>query len=333
MLPVSSVAQQNESEDDLLETLEKFFKQDYLSLGVLLDTRGEFHYEPSTPGQNTLRVPNARLKVSGELDNNFGYVLQMDVTGSPALLDAIISYRFSDSFSLQTGAMKPLLGGEFRLSPVQIDFINRSRIVSVLAQKRDIGVVANAVLTEGLTLSGGVYNGTSPNVGNNNNEFYFNARMEANSEIGRDARLQIALNGAYGEENGTSIGNGMLPTINGSRLIYGGDFRVEYSRFMLSGEFLGAQLEYGPGTEDDILGFHITGGVNATDDLQFLVRLDHIESSNLPEAVFPLPVDLILGAIDYRFTESARFRLNYQVNPEVLDINNQVLLAQMQLYF
>lgn len=333
MVPSQAYSQQEQEDDGLLDALEDFFKQDYLSIGLLLQNQGEFHYEPDQPGQNTFRIPNARLKVSGELDNNFGYVLQADVARSPSLLDANISYAFSDEFSVTTGAMKPKISAEFLTPTSSTDFINRSRIVSALVQNRDVGVLANAVLTEGLTVSGGIFNGRNQNLSNNDNEFYYTGRIEADSEIGRDARIQIGGNIGHGQENGTSIGNGSLPLINGTRTIYGGDIRLEVQRFLLSGEFLGATLEYNSGTEDEVLGFHITGGYWATDQLQFLVRLDHIESRELSVTQFSEPLDLVYGGINYNFTDAASFQLSYQVNPDNFDINNQVLLAQMQIAF
>lgn len=329
-------AQQNETNDDLLESLESFFKQDYLSIGVLLQSQGEFHWDPETSngqGQNTFRIPTARLKVDGMLDDNFSYLLQMDATRSPALLDMNISYDFTDHLSLTTGVMKPGISAGYLLPAASTDFVNRPRIVGVLAANRDIGVLANTVLTEGLTLSGGIFNGRSQNINSNDNEFYYTGRMEAASEIGADAFLQIGGNVGYGEENGTVIGNGSLPAINGTRLIYGGDIRFEFRGFLLSAEFLGARLEYAPSVEDEVLGFHLTGGYWATDKLQFLVRLDHVESSELSAGAFPEPVDLVFGGINYNFTEAASFTLNYQLNPETIDINNQVLLAQMQIVF
>jgi len=334
--PVHVVAQQTGQEENLLESLESFFKQDYLSIGVLLQSQGEFHWDPEISngqGENTFRIPTARLKVDGMLDENFSYLLQMDATRSPALLDMNITYDISDQFSLSTGLMKPGISAGYLLPAASTDFVNRPRVSGLLVANRDIGVLGSAELTDGLTLSGGIFNGRSQNINSNDNDFYYTGRIEAASEINTDAFLQIGGNIGYGEENGTLIGNGSLPAINGTRLIYGGDLRFEFRDFLLSTEFLGARLEYSPSLEDEVLGFHLTGGYWATDKLQFLVRLDHVESNELSAAVFPQPVDLVFGGINYNFTEAASFTLNYQLNPETIDISNQVLLAQMQITF
>lgn len=334
--PVHVAAQQTDPEENLLESLESFFKQDYLSIGVLLQSQGEFHWDPEISngqGENTFRIPTARLKVNGKLDENFSYLLQMDATRSPALLDIGIGYKVSDRLSFTTGLMKPGISAGYLLPAASTDFINRPRVVGTLVANRDIGLLGEATLTEGLTFAAGIFNGRGQNINSNDNEFYYTGRLEAASEIGTQTYLQIGANIGYGLENGTIIGNGSLPAVNGERVIFGGDLRVEYWRFLLSAEFLTARLEYSPAVEDEVLGFHITGGYDITDRLQFLVRLDHVESNELSATVFPQPVDLVFGGINYNFTEAASFTLNYQLNPETIDISNQVLLVQMQIAF
>lgn len=329
-IPTNSFAQQ--ADKGLLEALEEFFQQDYMSFGMLLQSQGEVHWNPDAPGENTFRIPAARLKVYGELDNNFGYVLQTNFAGSPSVLDANISYTFSDQFRITTGAMKPGISAEFLTSAANTDFINRSRIVGILVQRRDLGVLAQAELTEGLVLTGGMYNGRNQNLTNNDNHFYYTGRIAGGSEFGSDGLILIGFNIAHsGYENGTVIGNGNLPRINGQRTILGGDIRFEYNRFLLSGEILGASLEFTPGTPDEIYGFHITGGVWATGKLQLLARYDYIDSES-NQVVFAED-DLLFGGINYHVTDAASFQLSYQVNPDEIDYQNQILLAQMQIAF
>ena len=108
---------------------------------------------------------------------------------------------------------------------------------------------------------------------------------------------------------------------------------LEHKRILFSAEVLGSRLEYSSTVEDAVTGFHLTGGYNATDRLQFLIRLDHVESSELSQVQFPEPEDLILLGLNYGFTDSASFAMNYQLNPNDFDLNNQLLLAQMQIAF
>lgn len=328
-VPSLGLAQQSTSGDDgLLDTLKKVFKQDYLSIGTLIQAQGKFHFDPKVQGENTFRLPNARLKISGNLDHNVSYTVQANFASSPALLDANITYGFSDAVSITAGAQKPALSGEFLVGAAYTDFINRSRIVSLLAQRRDIGILGKAELTEGLQFSAGMFNGSSQNLTNNNNEFYYTGRLEASQNLSSGADITVAVNASFGNENGTVIGNGRIPSINGSRALIGGDGRFEVGDLLLSGEFLFGELEYGPNQIDNVLGYHITAGYWVADDVQLLGRLDHIQSD-----ILLFESNVIVGGINYNYTDAASFQLNYQLNPNDIGFGNHFVLLQTQIAF
>ncbi|MDZ7716928.1 MAG: porin [Balneolaceae bacterium] len=327
-VPSISQAQQDQSNEGLLDALEQIFKRDYLSISTLIQAQGEFHMDPQFQGENTFRIPTARIKLSGNLDRNVSYTIQTDFTNSPALLDANVTYSFSDMVSITAGAQKPGLSGEYLTGAANTDFINRSRIVNLLAGSRDIGVLGKVELTDGLQLSGGMFNGTNQNLGNNSNEFYYTGRIEANNAVGSNAHIVLAGNASYGNENGTSIGNGVLPAINGQRAIIGGDGRLEVGNLLLSGEFLYGELEYGPTQADNIMGFHATAGYWVIEDLQFIARFDHVQSDLVPFAE-----NIVVGGLNYNYTDAASFQLNYQVNPDQADFANHFVLLQTQIAF
>ena len=327
-MPALTHAQQNQSDDGLLDALKQIFKRDYLSVGALIQAQGEFHMDPQFQGENTFRIPTARIKLSGNLDRNVSYTIQTDFTNSPALLDANITYSFSDVVSFTAGAQKPGFSGEFLTGAANTDFINRSRIVSLLAQRRDIGVLGKVELTDGLVLSAGMFNGNNQNLGNGNNEFYYTGRLEANNTLGSDAQVVFAGNASYGNENGTVIGNGRLPAVNGSRALVGGDGRLEVEGLLLSGEFLFGELEYGPNQIDNVMGFHATAGYWVIEDLQLIARYDHVESD-----LVPLTENVIVGGLNYNYTDAASFQLNYQINPDDFDFANHFVLLQTQIAF
>lgn len=334
--PVHVAAQQTDPEENLLESLESFFKQDYLSIGVLLQSQGEFHWDPEISngqGENTFRIPTARLKVNGKLDENFSYLLQMDATRSPALLDIGIGYKVSDRLSFTTGLMKPGISAGYLLPAASTDFVNRPRMVGVLAANRDIGILGEAILAEGIKFTGGMFNGRGQNISSNDNQFYYTGRLQITSDIDEETTLQVGGNIGHGQENGTVIGNGSLPAVDGERFIYGFDLRLEHRAFLFSAELLSSRLEYSPALDDEVLGYHLTGGFQATDNLQLLLRLDHVSSNELPQTVFPVPEKLLLSGINYTFTEAASFAFNYRLNPDDFDFSNHAMLAQMQIAF
>lgn len=335
-LPVTAQAQPEQTENEVLQALKEVFQQDYMSFGILLQSQGEFHWDPEISngqGENTFRIPTARLKVSGRLDENFNYLLQMDATRSPALLDIGIGYKVSDRLSFTTGLMKPGISAGYLLPAASTDFINRPRVVGTLVANRDIGLLGEATLTEGLTFATGIFNGRSQNINSNDNEFYYTGRLQIASDIDEETTLQVGGNIGHGQENGTVIGNGSLPAVDGERFIYGFDLRLEHRAFLFSAELLSSRLEYSPALDDEVLGYHLTGGFQATDNLQLLLRLDHVSSNELPQTVFPVPEKLLLGGINYTFTEAASFAFNYRLNPDDFDFSNHAMLARMQIAF
>ncbi len=327
-LPDTLRAQQEKADDGLLEDLQEAFQQDYLSLGVLLQGQGEFHWDAVRPGENTFRVPTARLKVYGGLDQGFGYTLQTDFTGSPSVLDAQMSYTYSEFLKFTAGAMKPGISAEYLTSAASTDFINRSRIVNTLVGNRDIGALMEVQPAEGLQLSAGIFNGTNQRLTNNDNNFYLTARLTGVTEWAPGRTIEVGVNAAHSREGGTRIGNRTLPAIIGDRTVYGGDIRLEADRFMVSTEVLGSELEYGGGFTDKVYGFHLTGGYRVSDALQVVARYDYLESD-----LIPLVPGLVLGGINYNVTDAASFQVNYEVNPDDPAFANHRLLAQMQIAF
>lgn len=312
----------------LYEKLRSLFQDDALSFGALVQSQADVTWDPETDGQNTFRIPTARFKLYGNLDDNFRYTIQSDVTNSPILLDANVSY-VSDRFALTAGAQKPGFSAEYLLPASATDFVDRSRVVSALAQRRDVGVKARLALTPSLLFTAGMFNGTNQNLENSNNTFYYTGRLAFTPDLGDDF-LRVAVNAGRSSENGTLIGNGTLPRINGERTVYGGDIRLESGRLLLSSELLIADLEYAPGVEDEVSGYHITGGYMTGENTQLLVRYDHLQSN--AEAV-AIPEDLILAGLNHNFTETMSFQLNYAVNPDDSEFGNHRVLAQIQVAF
>jgi len=325
---VHTAQAQSDDSDSLYDELRALFQDDALSFGALLQSQAEVHWDPERQGENTFRVADARLKVYGNLDNNFSYVLQTRFTDSPAILDANISYT-GNRFALTAGAQKPGISGEFLTPASNTDFVNRSQVVSALVQRRDIGLKARFILSPSVYLSGGMFNGTNQKLENSNNTFYYTGRLVFYPDMGENDELRIGVNAAHSNENGTLIGNGFLPQVDGDRTIYGGDIRLESGRLLLSSELLLADLEYAAGIEDEVRGFQVTGGYRVSEKTQLLLRFDHLESDiiAIPEE------DLLLAGLNLNFTGTTSFQFNYQVNPDDADFGNHRWLAQVQVAF
>lgn len=335
-LPFVHIAQaQSDDSDSLYDELRSLFQDDALSFGALLQSQAEVHWDPETQGENTFRVADARLKVYGNLDDNFSYVLQTRFTDSPAILDANISYT-GNRFALTAGAQKPGISGEFLTPASSTDLVNRSRVVTSLVNRRDIGLLSRLSVSSSFYVLGGIFNGTNQNLKNNNNTFYYTGRLVFNPDLGDDNVLNIGasvgLSSESGTGTGTLIGNGFFPAVTGERTIYGGDIRVESGRLLLSSELLIGALEYAPGIKDEVTGYHITGGYWVSEKAQIVLRFDHLENDE--SDFFTVSAeDLLVAGLNWNWTNTTSFQFNYQVNPDDADFGNHRWLTQVQVAF
>lgn len=329
LVPSLTTAQQQSN--DLFEVLQDNFKKEYFSVSTLLQVQGTFYFDPILP-INTYDIGTARFGISGNLDNGVSYKLLTDMARSPVLLDASATYHFSDQISVTAGAQKPGISAGYLLSAAETDFINRPQISSVLAGNRDIGLLGKVKMTDELSLWAGMINGTNQDLENNNNTFYYTGRLIWSEQIGSYGALQIGVNMAHSIEDGTSIGNGSLPDIDGKRTILGADFRFTNSRFLLAGEYLSGDLRYGNGflgpRDDNVSGHYLTFGYNIREDLQLLARYDHIQSDDIT-----FTEDLLILGTNYSPFQAAGFTFNYLLNLNDAAFENHGVLLQTQIAF
>ena len=227
------------------------------------------------------------------------------------------------------------MSAEFLTPASSTDFVNRSRVVTSLVNRRDIGLLARLDLSEALYFQGGIFNGTNQRFENNNNTFYYTGRFVFSPDVGDYSSLTIGVNAAHSDESGTGgtlIGNGFLPAVFGKRTIYGGDIRIESGQLLLSSEFLMGELRYGPlfpPSNDEVSGYHITAGYWVTENAQLLLRFDHLQSDliNIPAE------DVLLAGLNWNWTETTSFQFNYQIDTDDADFDNHFWLAQVQVAF
>jgi hypothetical protein len=81
-----SVKAQSIGDEPLYDKLKKDFQKEYLRIGSLLQFVGDLQPEQNLWGTNGFTIANLRLKVSGNLDHGFGYVVQTKFDRSPAIL-------------------------------------------------------------------------------------------------------------------------------------------------------------------------------------------------------------------------------------------------------
>ncbi|MGM0745521.1 MAG: porin, partial [Bacteroidota bacterium] len=175
LMPLSLAYGQTNS--DTVDDLENRLKSEEFNVGLLLQSVGVLSLDDdSFNGGRQFELGATRLDIKGQLPSNFIYRMQLDFRRSPSIIDAQVGYRFSDQFRIVTGMFKPFLSSDLDPSPAATDFINRARLVGSMLNSRELGITALGE-TEGFNYRFGIYNGNGRQLGNDDNNFLYTARL------------------------------------------------------------------------------------------------------------------------------------------------------------
>ncbi len=321
-------AQQN---DPLLQQLVQTFQRDYLTIGALFQTVADGQIERTAPGENGFSVANFRLRVLGELDNGFGYLLQTNFTGAPAILDARMSYRFHPSVRVMVGQFKSPFSAEFLTYAGSIDFVNRAQAVTALAPGRQIGAQAEW-RHDALGISAGVFNGNATVVnGNDGDGFLYVARANGQWPLTTSgdtpASLELGLNAAYSNDDAVNIG-GVITSFTGNRAVFGGDARLVHGRLLVAAEALVMSLDPDLGANRTPWGSHVTAGYMSSAKTQLLVRWDGFERDDGTDRQ-----DYVILGLNVWPTLATEVQVNYLIDPDDAAFDHHQLLVNFQLGF
>jgi len=328
-------ARGQQEQEPLYEGLLDTFKQEYLSLGLLLQTVADFQFDRTLGGNNGFSVANFRLLLSGELDAGFGYFVATNFADRPAILDAMMYYRATPTVSVAVGQFKVPFSREFLTYAGSIDFVNRSQAVTALAPGRQIGArLAIDELADVFGLTIGAFNGNGPTAnGNDNDNFLYALRLSGivpieGDDEQQDAQIELGVNLAHSEDNGLSFGNGLVVAFTGKRTLAGGDIRAEFKNLLLSGEVIHASLAPEIGVARHPWGFHATAGVQFSPKVQGLVRWDGFDPDN-PDG----RSDWIVLGLNVWPTAVTEIQVNYIIDAEDAAVDHHQLLVNFQLGF
>lgn len=313
------------------EDFQKQFKNDYFSVGTLLQTVGDYRPERRDGSRNGFSVGNARLQVKGEIDNSFGYQLQTNFIKSPALLDANMYYNFSPQFFVKAGLFKTPFSGEFLTGAAAIDFVNRSTVVNQLAPNRQIGLQLGGNFSENrLRYNIGVFNGNGFNTNQNSDEqFLFVGRLETRipTERGSENKILFGVNASYEQKDRAAPSGNLRSTFRGQQVLAGSDIRIMHEGWMFSSEIIYSWLESSLNIRSNPFGYHATAGYYVTPKAQFLVRWDRFENDNLG---FPNDSEKLLAGLNYFPSSFSEIQLNY-IYPTDRDIKFSQILLNLQI--
>ncbi len=314
-------------EKSLTAQLKEALQKKYASLSILVRNVADFQIERSAPGNNGFSIENFRIKLSGDLDDNFGYSLETKMLNSPAILDADLYYKFSPQFKLDFGLFKLPFSREYLVSEGDIDFVFRSRAVEALNIGKQVGVMLSGGTGNNvLTYAGGIFNGNKGGVKNDNNKFLYVGRIVIQpTGTEKTTVLKIGLNAAQSIDKSVVI---MDSVFAGNRLLLGGDLNLILNNFQIYAEIISARLRPVSGSVMRPWGYEVTAGYSPAKNMQVLARWDVFnEEGGLPGD------DLAILGFNIVPAELFKFQFNYEIPAGNGKFKNHRLLINGQLYF
>ncbi len=320
-----------QNDDGLYQQFKNNFKKEYFSIEMLLQGMGDYQEERVVGGQNGFSVPNARFRVNGNLDKGFRYDFQINMVSTRPLIDASVSYKYSDALTIDAGMYKSPFSYEFLVSEAKLDFINRANAVNILGTGRQVGVKARgAIAGKLLSYHGGVFNGRA--IGSDAADKYplFILRLQSNPvlDIGvNKGNLIVGGNIAYNKvENGSYINN-LITGFNGKRLLIGADIRLSVADFLFSSEYIRGEYKPETGVKTVAQGFHLTAGYNLLENTQVLVRYDNFKpAENLQSQ------NILLLGVNQTLTEAAALQFNYILDTDNSDFAFHRMMVVFQIF-
>ena len=283
------------------------FQTDELRITSLIQVVPRVAFQETEGDQARFQIPRARLGIRGRLNNGIGYGLQTELTRSPALLDAIVTYG--------TGGLKGSLGlqqtpfsAENLASDAATDFVERARAVRRVSPGRSIG--AQLLASRGpIGFRGGVFNPTQrtdvdgvPLSVRDRGGALLMARAE--NELDLDAGfIELGANVAYvTDDTSTELESP-------GELNLGVDARAEVGRVLVAGELLRQRTEapFVPTQPTGLDGGYLTLGYDLTPADRLLTRLDVIAVEGGDASAH------VLLGYDRRLTRSALIQANLQI--------------------
>lgn len=309
-------------EEPLLRQFQEQLNHQWFSLGALIQIVGSSGLR--SEADRGFEIASLRVKLKGEFDEGYNYVIQVNLHKATTLLDARLSYEFAEGISLDMGAFKAPFSAEVLTSASAIDFVNRSVAASVLTPGRQIGVGVRGSAGGGVQYAAGVFNGNGVTAnGNDDNDFLYVGRVGMARDAG-PLHVQTGANATY--ETRTPAPGG--PDDTDRRC--GADIRAESDRVFVSGEFIYMEMEREVASKaatSDARGFHVTGGVRPSERTQVLLRLDGFSGYGVDEYNH-----VITAGLNFWPTSVTEFQVNLVV-PTEGDFEDGRLLVNAQISF
>ncbi|MEO6849825.1 MAG: porin [Mucilaginibacter sp.] len=287
---------------------------------------------------NAFDLHRARLDVKGNITNQWSYEVYTEFAASTKLLDAYTSYKIANFLKFTAGQFKIPFSYESLTSDSQLEFIDRSQVVEVLAGRskdvigqqngRDIGAQISGSFAKVNDLylfdyTFGVFNGAGYDVTtDNNNQKDIVARLGVHPIKGLDFGASLY------KGNDIPAATTKVPSpVTQVRNRYGFDGRYVTGRFSVT-------LEYAHGTDGAINkdGWYAQAGYFVLPKLQVVAKYDTYD----PNKVIATDRSKIyIGGINYVFNSWTKLAVDYLDKREdtATQLKNNLFEAQLQIAF
>jgi len=292
------------------------------SLPLKLSGYTQLQFVEKNESPDTFSIKRARLSLSGNLLKKINFKIQVDLTKSPVLLDALAQVTFRPEFNIRAGQFLVPFSLE-SLTPVpELLTINRSQTVEKLAPGRDNGAIGRdiGVVAYGsyslFEYAAGLVNGSGINRADNNGHKDIVGRL-----IARPFKA-ISLGFSFYDGRQTVTGN----TTNLLRNKLGLEMAINYQRFNFATEFIQAQ-----DGQTKKHGWYALGAYSAIKKkFQLVGRIDTI---NLNLTLPGEKTTIRTAGTNWFITSKSKIQVNYEYYREETGPNHHAALVQLQLGF
>ncbi len=280
-----------------------------------------YQYEENANGFDIRR---ARLDFKGNLAKWMDYRLQVDFASSPKIIDAFIRFKINPMFNVQVGQFKYAFSLENPYSPLNVETIENSQVISYLSGYNDASGVKATGRDFGISFYGGffqmdgynlidytigLYNGTGINAKDDNKHKDFTGRIDIHPI------KAITLSGSY--YNGKLGTDGSLQP----RERWSAGIRYDDSKALLRSEYIkGKTFDF---VSD---GFYILAGYKFCDKIMPLFKYDYLQKDLSKED--SKQTNYVIG-VDYWPYKNFRLQLNYTYRTFSDTAKNSGLLGLM----
>lgn len=278
-------------------------------------------------------IRRARLDLKCATSPEWDYRLQVDFGGlSPKLLDATITYKHAQEFSVMAGQFKIPFCLDNITSSAKLDFINRSQAAEALvARTRDI--IGNQ---NGRDIGAEIF-GSIIKINDTTLISYYVAILDGQGINLSDLNVHKDIAGrlVIRPVKGLSIGGAVYSGYDRVSGYAGNTVRNRYgAELSYTWENLNVQAEYiygRDGVTNRAGHYGYVGYYFLQRKIQLLARYDFFDSNTETDDDATV---YYIGGVNFFFSGNAKLMLNYEVHSEEsTEIPNNMFLAQLQISF